>query len=152
MTIQLMCYKPLNFQEIENLVNDRRPKVVQVLSQSEMLFLDSPDLLRDTGSLRTHLASLKRRWEGICGQTIERRQVIEDTWNEWQQMIKLHSELQAWIDDRYHCHKFNVILGILNNFYINNGSLLFGCSFMTFKLQSFVHMAVNEHARKHCLA
>ena len=140
MTIQLMCFKPLNFQEIENLVNDRRLKVVQVLSQSEMLFLDSPDLLRDTGSLRTHLASLKRRWEGICGQTIERRQVIEDTWNEWQQMIKLHSELQAWIDDRYCCHKLNVILGILKIFSLNNGSLLFGCSF---KLQSFVHMAVN---------
>lgn len=59
-----------------------------------------PDLLRDTGSLRKHLSTLKRRWEGICLQTSEKRRYAEETWSEWQLMIKTHEELQSWINER----------------------------------------------------
>ena len=62
------------------------------------------DLLRDTGSLRKHLLTLKRRWEGICALTSERRQLVEDTWTEWQCMIQMHQDLQDWINERYFEH------------------------------------------------
>ena len=44
---------------------------------------------------------MKRRWEGICSQTSERRQIADDTWKEWQKMIQSHQDLQAWINERY---------------------------------------------------
>ena len=72
----------------------------EVLNRSENFFFESPDLLRDTGSLRKHFGSLKRRWEGIDALTSERRKLAEETWSEWQHMIQAHQDLQTWISEK----------------------------------------------------
>ncbi|CAH1990103.1 unnamed protein product [Acanthoscelides obtectus] len=115
--IELQLAKPLIFEAATKEVIDRKIQdhdklkksieresgnIGEVLNLCELLLSD-PDVLKahfSTDNVTHAVQNLEKRWKVVCGQSAERKRKISFIWKLLQEVLKLSTDHEQWINDR----------------------------------------------------
>ncbi|VEN55994.1 unnamed protein product, partial [Callosobruchus maculatus] len=115
--IELQLAKPLVFEAATKEVIDRKVQdhdklkksienesgnIGEVLNLCELLLSD-PDVLKahfSTENITHAVQNLEKRWKVVCGQSAERKRKISFIWKLLQEVLKLSTDHEQWINEQ----------------------------------------------------